>query len=85
MLPKLTNSHFPNPTCVINDRLSVEYRVGVFNAIAEFGLRYQWMPDLYVQATSGAENALNVFYQLSWGERVMETSLPLTEQLKIKD
>lgn len=69
----------------LNDRLSVEYRVGVFNAIAEFGLRYQWMPDLYVEATSGAENALDVFYQLSWGERDIETSLPLTEQSMIKD
>jgi autotransporter translocation and assembly factor TamB len=53
----------------LNERLSVEYRVGVFNAIAEFGLRYQWLPNLYVEATSGAENALDVFYQLSWGKR----------------
>ena len=53
----------------LNERLSVEYRVGVFNAIAEFGLRYQWLPNLYVEATSGAENALDVFYQLSWGTR----------------
>ena len=53
----------------LSERLSVEYRVGVFNAIAEFGLRYQWLPNLYVEATSGAENALDVFYQLSWGKR----------------
>ena len=53
----------------LNERLSVEYRVGVFNAIAEFGLRYQWLPNLYVEATSGAENALDVFYQMSWGTR----------------
>ena len=69
----------------LNDRLSVEYRVGVFNAIAEFGLRYQWMPDFYVEATSGGEHALYVLYQLSWGERDIETSLPLTEQSMIKD
>lgn len=60
----------------LNERLSVEYRVGVFNAIAEFGLRYQWLPNLYVEATSGAENALDVFYQLSWGTREITPPAP---------
>lgn len=64
----------------LNERLSVEYRVGVFNAIAEFGLRYQWLPNLYVEATSGAENALDVFYQLSWGNRALPASLPGSEK-----
>ena len=59
----------------LNERLSVEYRVGVFNAIAEFGLRYQWRPNLYVEATSGASNALDIFYQLAWGERTAQDAL----------
>ena len=54
----------------------MEYRLGVFNAIAEFGLRYQWLPNLYVEATSGAENALDVFYQLSWGTREITPPAP---------
>jgi translocation and assembly module TamB len=53
----------------LNDRLSIEYRVGVFSAITEFGLRYQWLPNLYLEATSGASNALDVFYEIKWGER----------------
>lgn len=55
----------------LNDRLSIEYRVGVFSAITEFGLRYQWLPNLYLEATSGASNALDVFYEIKWGERAV--------------
>ena len=61
----------------LNDRLSIEYRVGVFSAITEFGLRYQWLPNLYLEATSGASNALDIFYEIKWGER----QLPNTEKV----
>lgn len=53
----------------LNERLSVEYRVGVFEEIAEWGLRYQYRPNLYIEATSGAHNALDVFYQIAQGTR----------------
>ncbi len=53
----------------LNERLSVEYRVGVFEEIAEWGLRYQYRPNLYIEATSGAHNALDVFYQIAQGSR----------------
>lgn len=61
----------------LNDRLSVEYRVGVFNAVAEFGLRYQWTPQLYVEATSGANSALDVFYQLKWGDQTPPNTMDI--------
>ena len=58
----------------LNERLSVEYRVGVFEEIAEWGLRYQYRPNLYIEATSGAHNALDVFYQIARGTRSQSES-----------
>ncbi len=53
----------------LNDRLSIEYRVGLFTELAELGLRYELRPNLYVEAISGANNALDIFYQLAIGAR----------------
>ncbi len=47
-------------------RLQVKYGVGIFESIGEFTLRYRLMKDLYVEAVSGADNALDILYQFQF-------------------
>ena len=49
----------------INKRLRVEYGAGVFSSIAELTVRYQLMPKLYLQAVSGLEQTVELFYQFN--------------------
>ncbi|PJG57583.1 translocation/assembly module TamB domain-containing protein [Aeromonas cavernicola] len=45
--------------------LQFQYGVGVFSPIAEFKLRYELMPRLYLQAMSGVAQAIDIFYRFT--------------------
>ncbi|WP_311943857.1 autotransporter assembly complex protein TamB [Halomonas piscis] len=49
----------------LSDRLRVSYGVGIFSPIAELTLRYTLWRDLYLQAVSGANQAVDLIYQFS--------------------
>ncbi|RKR06188.1 autotransporter secretion inner membrane protein TamB [Kushneria sinocarnis] len=49
------------------DRLRISYGVGLFSPIAELTLRYKLVQDLYLQAVSGANQALDLLYTFSLG------------------
>ncbi|MBM7037333.1 autotransporter assembly complex protein TamB [Vibrio ulleungensis] len=46
--------------------LQVKYGMGIFESIGEFTVRYRIAKDLYVEAVSGADNALDVLYQFQF-------------------
>ncbi|MDF7670185.1 translocation/assembly module TamB [Orbaceae bacterium ESL0721] len=46
--------------------LQLKYGVGIFDAIATFTLRYRLMPKLYLEATSGLAQTLDLIYQLEF-------------------
>jgi len=46
--------------------LQLQYGVGVFTSIGEVKLRYELMPRLYVQALSGLNQALDLFYKFEF-------------------
>nr|WP_025673594.1 translocation/assembly module TamB domain-containing protein [Salinivibrio socompensis] len=43
--------------------LEVKYGVGIFDAIGVFTVRYRLMKDLYLEAVSGVDQAVDVLYQ----------------------
>ncbi|WP_325890939.1 autotransporter assembly complex protein TamB [Grimontia sp. NTOU-MAR1] len=45
--------------------LQVKYGVGIFTSLPEFTVRYRLLSDLYVEAVSGADNAVDLLYQFS--------------------
>lgn len=49
----------------LTDRLSIGYGVGVFSPIAEITLRYQLWRNLYLEAVSGASQAVDLVYSFS--------------------
>ncbi|KXS39270.1 MAG: hypothetical protein AWU55_696 [Halomonadaceae bacterium T82-2] len=49
------------------DNLEVSYGVGIFSPIAELTLRYQLWQNLYVEAVSGAAQAVDLIYSFSLG------------------
>ncbi|PSJ23474.1 translocation/assembly module TamB [Halomonas sp. ND22Bw] len=49
----------------LTDRLSVGYGVGIFSPIAELSLRYKLWRDLYLEAVSGANQAVDLIYTFS--------------------
>ncbi|MGC3872316.1 translocation/assembly module TamB domain-containing protein [Halomonas sp. GXIMD04776] len=49
------------------DDLKVSYGVGIFSPIAELTLRYKLLQNLYVQAVSGAAQAVDLIYTFSLG------------------
>lgn len=49
----------------LTDRLSIGYGVGVFSPIAELTLRYQLWRSLYLEAISGAAQAVDLVYTFS--------------------
>jgi len=46
--------------------LKVKYGVGIFDSVGEFTVRYRLMQDLYVEAISGASNAVDLLYQFEF-------------------
>ncbi|WP_456064526.1 autotransporter assembly complex protein TamB [Halomonas salipaludis] len=51
----------------LTDDLRVSYGVGIFSPIAELTLRYTLWRNLYLQAVSGAAQAVDLVYQFSLG------------------
>lgn len=49
------------------DDLEVSYGVGIFSPIAELTLRYKLMQNLYVEAVTGAAQAVDLIYSFSLG------------------
>ncbi|WP_165310172.1 autotransporter assembly complex protein TamB [Vibrio ziniensis] len=47
----------------IRPGLQVKYGVGIFNSVGEFTIRYRLMTDLYVEAVSGLDSAVDLLYQ----------------------
>ncbi|PMN66486.1 translocation/assembly module TamB domain-containing protein [Enterovibrio norvegicus] len=45
--------------------LQVKYGVGIFTSLPEFTVRYRLLTDLYLEAVSGADNAVDLLYQFS--------------------
>ena len=46
--------------------LQVKYGVGIFNQVDEFTLRYRLMKNLYVEAVSGLDQAVDLLYQFEF-------------------
>lgn len=46
--------------------LQVKYGVGIFNSIGEFTVRYRLITDLYVEAVSGLDSAVDLLYQFEF-------------------
>ncbi|PSJ45621.1 translocation/assembly module TamB [Zobellella endophytica] len=46
--------------------LQIGYGVGVFSSIGELRLRYELLPRLYLQATSGLSQAIDLFYKFEF-------------------
>lgn len=46
--------------------LQVKYGVGIFNSLGEFTLRYRIISDLYIEAISGVDSAVDLIYQFSF-------------------
>lgn len=49
----------------LSDKLRISYGVGIFSPIAELTLRYTLWRNLYLQAVSGANQAVDLIYQFS--------------------
>ena len=46
--------------------LQVKYGVGIFDSLGEFTVRYRLMQDLYVEAVSGVDSAVDLLYQFEF-------------------
>ena len=46
--------------------LQVKYGVGIFDSVGEFTVRYRLMQDLYVEAMSGLDSAVDLLYQFEF-------------------
>lgn len=47
-------------------RVQVRYSIGIFDPITEIAVRYQVLPQLYIEATNGVNNALDILYKFDW-------------------
>lgn len=45
--------------------VKVTYGVGVFDSLSEVSVHYQLLPQLYLEAVSGVNNTLDLYYQIS--------------------
>ncbi|AUI85203.1 hypothetical protein BS333_01695 [Vibrio azureus] len=46
--------------------LQVKYGVGIFNSLGEFTVRYRLLKDLYIEAVSGVDSAVDFLYQFEF-------------------
>ncbi len=46
--------------------VQVRYSVGVFDSLSEVAVRYQILPQLYIEATNGINDALDILYKFDW-------------------
>lgn len=51
----------------ISDNIQITYGVGLFDQASELILKYQLMPQLYIEAKSGATSAVDLFYEITRG------------------
>ena len=52
-------------TGTIAPGVQLRYGVGVFDSISEIAIRYELIPQLYIEAVSGVSNAIDIYYQFS--------------------
>lgn len=52
----------------LSDNIQLTYGVGLFDQASEVILRYQLLPQLYLEAKSGATSAVDLFYEWTRGE-----------------
>jgi translocation and assembly module TamB len=52
-------------TGTIAPGVQLRYGVGVFDSISEVAIRYELIPQLYIEAISGVSNAIDIYYQFS--------------------
>ena len=45
--------------------VKVTYGIGVFDSVSEVSVHYQLLPQLYLEAVSGANNTLDLYYQIT--------------------
>tara|TARA_Y100001956_G_C4108648_1_gene181302 strand:- start:1273 stop:1653 length:381 start_codon:yes stop_codon:yes gene_type:complete len=50
----------------ITPSVQVSYRVGVFEAMNEIAIRYRVFTKLYIEATSGLYDSIDLLYQFDW-------------------
>lgn len=55
-----------NITAYVLPGLQIGYGVGVFSSIGELRLRYELLPRLYLQAASGLNQAIDLFYRFEF-------------------
>lgn len=53
--------------------VTLSYGVGVFSSVSEVTLRYQVIPKLYLEAISGLNNAVDLYYQFTLDDSVTST------------
>jgi translocation and assembly module TamB len=56
--------------------VQLRYGIGVFDSASEVALRYQISPKLYVEAVSGLNNALDIYYQFSRTSKEQSATTP---------
>ncbi len=50
----------------LTPKLQVQYGVGIFDSFGEFTVRYQLVKDLYLEAVSGVNGAVDLLYQFEF-------------------
>ncbi|MFT2090543.1 translocation/assembly module TamB domain-containing protein [Paraglaciecola sp. 2405UD69-4] len=55
-------------TGTISPGVQLRYGVGVFDSESEVAIRYELLPKLYLEAVSGLESTLDIYYQFSLGD-----------------
>ena len=45
--------------------VQLRYGVGVFDSVSEVAIRYELLPQLYIEAVSGLNNAIDIYYRFS--------------------
>lgn len=48
----------------LSENIQVSYGLGVFDSISELKLRYNMLPQVYIEAVSGLNNALDIYYEI---------------------
>nr|WP_247684917.1 translocation/assembly module TamB domain-containing protein [Pseudoalteromonas luteoviolacea] len=51
----------------ITPSVQVSYRVGVFASLSEIAVRYRIFSKLYIEATSGLYDSIDLLYKFDWG------------------
>jgi translocation and assembly module TamB len=52
----------------ISENIQITYGIGVFDSASVVSLKYQILPQLFIEAKSGINSSVDLFYQISRGE-----------------